>query len=108
MYTFFQTVYAFSSTVYAFLTLFGGVLMSAIDQYCIVYWSFRVKRGLYIYLQHLPGTMRTFLVVILPSRDHFLRHICAHRVPTIGQKKMSECEAQYRTTRTIRFFDVKL
>ena len=45
------------------------------------FWSFRVGRGLYICLRHLPRALRVFLVVIPASRAVF-RPIFAHRVPT--------------------------
>ena len=45
------------------------------------FWSFRVGRGLYICLRHLPRALHVFLVVIPASRAVF-RPIFAHRVPT--------------------------
>ena len=45
------------------------------------FWSFRVERGLYICLRHLPGVMWVFLVVVSASGAVF-RPIFDHRVPT--------------------------
>ena len=68
--------------------VFFDQLQVYIWSYISQYWSFIIKRRLCVWLYHLS-------VFNTRISSTVLRHIYIHRVPTIGQKKVSECEPQY-------------